>query len=155
MCGSKCEFFNWKMQTFSGEGRALPRPLLIMRRGHPLLKLLPSMWETSNFFHSSPYQPILDPSLVSRIRDPTIFHSQLCRRPLKVSSILKSKIWQPYPSRSVHAMPWLLARHSPTPMTEYYAVIQRAQCWWATTCGCRDEDSNPSHPGSEMSTLYR
>ena len=50
-------------------------------------------------------------------------------------------------------MPWLLARHSTAPTREYYAVIQRAQCWWATTCGCRDEESNPGPPGSETSTL--
>ena len=50
-------------------------------------------------------------------------------------------------------MPWLLARHSTTPIREYYAVIQCAQCWWAMTCGCRDEDSNPGPPGSEKSAL--
>ena len=47
----------------------------------------------------------------------------------------------------------LLARHSTAPTREYYAVIQRAQCWWATTCGCRDEESNPGPPGSETSAL--
>ena len=57
------------------------------------------------------------------------------------------------PSRRAHAMPWLLARHSTAPTREYYAVIQRAQCWWATTCGCRDEESNPGPPGSETSAL--
>ena len=57
------------------------------------------------------------------------------------------------PSRSAHAMPWLLTRHSTAPTKEYYAVIQRVQCWWATTCGCRDEESNPGPPGSETSTL--
>ena len=57
-------------------------------------------------------------------------------------------------------MPCLLARHSTAqhrhstaPTREYYAVIQRAQCWWATTWGCRDEESNPGPPGSEKSTL--
>ena len=50
-------------------------------------------------------------------------------------------------------MPWLLARHSTAPTREYYAVIQRAQCWWATTCGCQDEESNSGPPGSETSTL--
>ena len=57
------------------------------------------------------------------------------------------------PSRSAHAMPWLLARQSTAPTMEYCAVIQRAQCWWATTCGCRDEESNPAPPGSETSAL--
>ena len=33
------------------------------------------------------------------------------------------------------------------------AVIQHAQCWWATTCGSWDEDSNPGPPGSEKSAL--
>ena len=50
-------------------------------------------------------------------------------------------------------MSWLLARLSTAPTMEYYAVIQHAQCWWATTCDFRDEESNPSPPGSEASTL--
>ena len=38
-------------------------------------------------------------------------------------------------------------------MREYYSVIQHAQCWWATTCGCQDEDSNPGSQSFEKSTL--
>ena len=57
------------------------------------------------------------------------------------------------PSHSAHAMPWLLARHSTAPTRDYYSVIQRVQCWWATTCNCRDEDSNPGPPDSEKSVL--
>ena len=34
-----------------------------------------------------------------------------------------------------------------------YAVIQHTQCWWATTSGCRDEESNLGPPGSNKSTL--
>ena len=56
-------------------------------------------------------------------------------------------------SSPVEILPWLLARHSTAPTREYYAVIQCAQCWWATTCGCRDEESNPGPPGSETSAL--
>ena len=40
----------------------------------------------------------------------------------------------------------IAATHLSTPevgngpsLGEYYAVIQPAQCWWATTCGCRDD----------------
>ena len=50
-------------------------------------------------------------------------------------------------------MPWLLPMHSTAPTREYYAVIQRAQCWWATTCGWRNEESNPGPPGFETSAL--
>ena len=52
-------------------------------------------------------------------------------------------------------MPWLLARHSTNEgvLNTNSSVNQRAQCWWATTCGCRDEDSNSGPPGSEKSTL--
>ena len=56
-------------------------------------------------------------------------------------------------SYSAYAMPWLLARHSTAPTREYYAIIQRSQCWWATTCLCRDEESNPSLPSTEKSAL--
>ena len=52
-------------------------------------------------------------------------------------------------SRSVHAMPWLLARHD-THDGVLLRDIQNAQsCWWATTCDRRDENSNPGPPGSE------
>ena len=54
------------------------------------------------------------------------------------------------PGRRAHAMPWLLARHSTAPTREYYAVIQRAQCWWATTCGCRDEESKYRTPAPRV-----
>ena len=40
-----------------------------------------------------------------------------------------------------------------SPMREYYSVIQCTQCWWGTTCGCRDEESNPGSSGSETSPL--
>ena len=51
--------------------------------------------------------------------------------------------------------PGLVIVSGTAPTREYYAVIQRAQCWWATTCTCvcRDEESNPGPPGSETSVL--
>ena len=52
-----------------------------------------------------------------------------------------------------NAMVTSQAPHSTVPTREYYAVIQRAQCWWATTCGCRDEESNSGPPSSEKSIL--
>ena len=53
---------------------------------------------------------------------------------------------------AVHML--VIARHSQHKRgstTQLFNV--RAQCWWATTCGCRDEESNPGPPGSEKSAL--
>ena len=76
MCGSKCEILKWKMQKFSGEGLALPRPHPIMRRGTPPPQTPPlNVGKVPTFCHSSPpHQRILDPSLLAAIRE----WKQLC-----------------------------------------------------------------------------
>ena len=63
MCGSKCEILNWKMQKFSGEGQALPRPHSDNEEGDtPSSNSSPQCREGSNFLSFiRPYQQILDP----------------------------------------------------------------------------------------------
>ena len=58
----------------------------------------------------------------------------------------------PKPQCTCNAMVTSQAQHTVL-MRECYAVIQRAQCWWATTCGCRNEESNLGPLGSETSAL--
>ena len=48
---------------------------------------------------------------------------------------------------------WLLARHGTAQTREFYSVIQHVRCSKSNTCGCRDEESNPRHPGSEKWAL--
>ena len=55
------------------------------------------------------------------------------------------------PCRSLICSDWLLARHSTATTREYYSLIQRAQRWWETACGCRDEDLKLGSLGSEKS----
>ena len=46
----------------------------------------------------------------------------------------------------------LLTRHSTTQPREYYAVIQRAQCWWATALGLQRRGLELRPPGFKKTT---
>ena len=61
----------------------------------------------------------------------------------------------PKPQRTCITLPWHSAQLLALQRPEYYTVIQRAQCWWATFhASCRDEESNPG-PRVPRPRLYR